>query len=260
VIAPAAACLAAAAVSLLGVLVRWLTPAGAAAATVVGTAVLTGGGWAGGAMLATFFVLGSLLSRWSNSRASAPAADAKTGPRDAVQVLANGLPAAVAALATPPLLTPIAVVGGALAAAMADTCATELGTVFGRTPRLISTLRPVPAGTSGAVTVEGMLASFGGAAAIALAGQALGLPQAAIPLVVAAGVTGALLDSLAGAILQGRFRCEHCDVETERRVHRCGRPAVPLRGLPWLTNDGVNLLAASWGGGVVLLWRWLSSP
>jgi len=260
VITPAAACLVAAAVSVLGVLFRWLTPAGAAAAAVVGTAVLSGGGWAGAAMLATFFVLGSLLSRWRERRASTPRDDAKAGPRDAVQVLANGLPAAVAAIATPLSLTPIAVVGGALAAAAADTCATEIGTVFGRVPRLITTLRPVPPGTSGAVTPVGILASFGGAAAIALAGQRLGLPAACIPAIVAAGVTGALLDSLAGAILQGRFRCEHCNVDTERRVHRCGRPAAPLRGLPWLTNDGVNLLATAWGGGAVLLWLWLSSP
>lgn len=259
-ITPAAACLVAAAVSVLGVLFRWLTPAGAAAATAVGAAVLIGGGWAGAAMLATFFVLGSVLSRWSERRASAPHGEAKAGPRDAIQVLANGLPAAVAAIAIPPSLTPIAVVGGALAAAAADTCATEIGTAFGRVPRLITTLRPVPPGTSGAVTAAGILASFGGAAAVALAGQPLGLPMAAIPLVVAAGVTGSLLDSLAGAILQGRFQCAYCNVETEHRLHRCGRPATPLRGLPWLTNDGVNLLATTWGGAAVLLWHWLSSP
>jgi len=211
-------------------------------------------------MLGAFFVSGSLLSGWGERQSAASRRDAKSGPRDAVQVLANGLPAAVAALVVPTALAPLAVVGGALAAAAADTWGTEFGTVLGGTPILVTTLRPVPSGTSGAVTGIGLVASTGGALLVALTGCVLGLPGRAVPLIVAAGVTGGLLDSLAGAILQGRFLCESCAVETERRLHRCGNPAVPVGGLTWLTNDGVNLLATSWGGGVVLLWLSLFSP
>jgi len=259
-IPPAAACLAAAVVSALGMRYRWLTRAGAIAATGVGTAVLSGAGWGGGAMLGTFFVSGSLLSRWGERRVAAPARDGKSGPRDALQVLANGLPAAVGALAAPPGISSLAIVGGALAAAAADTWGTELGTALGGKPVLITTLRPVATGTSGAVTWVGLAGSICGACAVAVAGRLFGLPRGIVPLVAAAGLTGALLDSLGGAILQGRFRCEPCEVDTERRVHRCGRQTVTVGGLTWLTNDGVNLLATTWGGGVVLLWLSLSSP
>ncbi len=256
---PAAAVLLAAGVSAVAVLARWLTVGGAMAASLVGAAVLFGAGWGGGAMLATFFVSGSLLSGMNERARAARTADAKTGPRDTVQVLANGLPGAFAALVVPPLFPPTVVVGGAIAAAAADTWATEIGMALGRRPRLITTLQPVPPGTSGGVTLTGTAAALAGAATVGAIAMPFGLPPPLLPIVITAGWTGALLDSFAGAILQGRFRCERCNVETERRLHECGTLTVRVRGLSWLTNDGVNLLASSCGAGLAFLWlslRW----
>ena len=51
----------------------------------------------------------------------------------------------------------------ALAEAAADTLSSELGEVLGGEPRLLTTLRPVPAGTDGAISLAGTLAGCGGA-------------------------------------------------------------------------------------------------
>jgi uncharacterized membrane protein len=59
-----------------------------------------------------------------------------------------------------------------------------------------------------------------------------------------AGLLAALFDSLLGATVQGIYWCDRCGKETERPVHGCGQRTRWLRGWPWLTNDGVNALAA----------------
>ena len=76
--------------ALAGERLGWLTVGGSGAALVAGTIVLSGSGLGGGALLALFFVSGSLLTRWSE-RDGLVADDAKGGPRDAQQVAANGL-------------------------------------------------------------------------------------------------------------------------------------------------------------------------
>jgi uncharacterized membrane protein len=54
---------------------------------------------------------------------------------------------------------------------------------------------------------------------------------------------GMLADSILGAAVQGRFHCDACDLSTERRLHRCGRPTRLTGGISWLNNDAVNALA-----------------
>lgn len=250
---------AAATISTVAAALRWLTPLAMLAATMVGTAVLHGSGWGGGAMLVVFFVSGSLLSRVSEARAGARAGDPKAGPRDAAQVLANGAIAAAGALLAGRLgVDPAVVAGGALAAAAADTWATEVGAFAARSPRLITTGQPVPRGTSGGITMLGTAASLGGATTVALVALPFGLQPAAAVAVSVAGWSGALLDSVVGAILQGRFRCDRCNVETERTTHRCGGPARHVGGVRWITNDVVNVVATGWGAAaawLALAWR-----
>lgn len=154
-------------------------------------------------------------------------AEARRG-RTASQVAAN---LGVAALAGIPLsaahvFTPVAFGGRAALAAMvaamaeatADTVSSELGQVLGGTPRMITTLRRVPAGTDGAMSLAGTLT--GAAAAVLVVGVAwIALPQLSrvgAGIALAAGIAGTLVDSLLGA---GPERLE------------------------WLNNDAVNALS-----------------
>jgi uncharacterized protein (TIGR00297 family) len=253
---------------------RALSLGGAFAAVGVGGAVFGLGGPAWGVLLVLFFVTSSLFSRWSGAgKARAAEEFAKGGRRDAGQVLANGgVPAALAvfaALLPGADLFPLLV--GALAVATADTWATELGLLSRAEPRLITTGRRVAPGTSGGITLLGTgAAAAGGAligvgAAISAALPASGAapdglsPLRFLPIAIAAALVGAMLDSLLGATVQGLYLCPACELETERRVHRCGAATRPARGWRFLTNDRVNLIAIVAGAAVgwgVERWVW----
>ena len=152
-----------------------LSPGGAVAAGLVGGTVLARGGLPAAGALVAFFVTSSALGRYK-ARAKARRgvlAQAKGGRRDAWQVLANGGAGAVALALGGRRGAPAFL--GALATAGADTWATELGLLASGPPRLVTTLRPVAPGTSGAVTPQGTLAAVGGALTV---GATWGVVQA----------------------------------------------------------------------------------
>jgi len=220
---------------------RWLTRGGTAAALAVGAAVAWGAGPAGLALLFAFFLSSSLLTRGG-------------GRRRAVQVLANGGVAAGAALASRAHPAWTAALAGALAAATADTWATEIGARSRRAPRLLTTGRKVAPGTSGGVSWLGSAAGAAGAAFIGAVAALLGLLRpAAAPAIAAAGIAGSLADSLLGATLQARWRCSGCGRASERAEACCGRPMALDSGVTWLTNDTVNLAATAAGAAAAVL-------
>jgi uncharacterized protein (TIGR00297 family) len=254
----AAGLLAAGAVALLARRAGSLSTSGAAAATVVGTAAVAAG-WPWGVLLVLYFVVASLLSRSGHAEKArrTDAVVAKGGTRDATQVLANGGVFALCALTTlvaePGAARVLAAAAaGALAAANADTWATEVGTLLGGRPRALLTLRRVPYGTSGAVSAVGSVAMLAGALFIALAARMLGLTDA-LAAVGFGGAAGAIADSLLGATLQERRWCEACGLATERRQHDCGAPTRFAGGLAVVDNDAVNLLATIVGAAVAAL-------
>jgi len=245
-----------------------LSGSGQWAAFVVGT-VATAAGWPWAALLIGYFVASSALTRFG--QATKAERTASTLPdvrgRDAVQVVANGGVFAAAVLAG-------SVVGdaagqasatslgwqvaglGALSAAAADTWATEIGTLWGGTPRALLMGRPVPPGVSGGMTLAGLGASVVAAALIALAAlwilRRVGSAGPIAGAVFLGGVAGSLLDSLLGATVQSKRWCERCRTWTERRVHTCQYRTKHARGLRWMTNDTVNFLATV-GGALVAL-------
>lgn len=240
-----------------------LAASGWAGAVVVGTSTAGLGGWDWGMLVIVFFVSSSALSRLGARRKARFAAEQweKGARRDGKQVLANG--GLVALLAVLWWLWPARIVWaaaiGALATVTGDTWATEVGVLSRRQPRLITTGRPVPPGTSGGVTVLGSVAAVCGAACIGASALLLGLffQREFLPSVLLAaligGMAGVTCDSLLGATIQAIRWCPHCQVETERRQHACGSSTVPLRGWRWLDNDAVNALASAAGGLVAAL-------
>jgi len=165
--------------------VKWLTPAGAAAALAVGTATVIGVGWRGLLLLLAFLVSGSLLTKGG-------------GQRNARQVLANGGAAAAAAL-----LGSWPAFAGAIAAAASDTWATEIGAHSRTPPRLITTWASVTKGTNGGITLRGTAGGVLGAAVIGALSWFLGHPGLSAVVVAGAGVAGMLIDSILGATVQG---------------------------------------------------------
>jgi len=242
-------------VSFAGHRANALSGSGAIAATLTGIVAIAAG-WSWGILLIAFFVSSIVLSR-IGARRKAEVVDAivaKNRARDVWQVLANGglfTAAALASIVSPaPVWLAIGI--GALAASAADTWATEVGTLVGGEPRSIVTRKPVPAGTSGGVTLAGSAAALAGAAFMAGAASLL---QWQVPLhvVVASGVAGAFADSLAGALVQERRWCAACRAPTERPVHVCGTRTGRVGGVAGFDNDVVNLLCSFVGALVALL-------
>jgi uncharacterized protein (TIGR00297 family) len=244
--------------------VRWdlLTLEGALGAFLLATWTLGGGGWAWTLPLLLFFLPASGLSRRRERLCPESIRFTDKGARrDLGQVAANGgVPLVVFAawacglpltLAWPAYL-------GAVAAAAADTWATEIGIASGARPVLITTGRRVPPGTSGGVSPAGTAGAAAGAVMVAASSLLLAparFSPAWLPLAVAApaGLAASLLDSLLGATLQAQYRCPVCGEVTDRRRHCPTGEGVRVRGLAALSNDRVNLLATLVGAALAVL-------
>jgi uncharacterized protein (TIGR00297 family) len=137
-----------------------------------------------------------------------------------------------------------------IAVATADTWATEVGRLTGAIPRSISTLKPVPARTSGAISTSGTTASLIGGFLIGLF-AAIGIGQgwltaatswpAALLVVTLTGFTGSSLDSVFGATVQESFHCDTCGENMESIGRHGGHAVRRVGGIPGFNNDVVNL-------------------
>lgn len=214
-------------------------------------------GWRWGVLLVGFFVAATRISSFRRSEKLQRAGDmvAKPGDRTAVQVLANGGAFAIAALMFAATGTPDSRVFavGALAAASADTWATELGLLSSATPRLITSGLRVPPGTSGGITLAGTAAGLLGASVVAVLSVVTGWSTVSAVAAALGGTAGMLMDSVFGATLQDHRWCTTCARPTEHLVHSCGNVTRRTGGVPGFGNDLVNLLATLFGGAVALL-------
>jgi uncharacterized protein (TIGR00297 family) len=144
------------------------------------------------------------------------------GGRTASQAMANlgiaALVVAVAGKAWPVLAL------AALAEAAGDTSSSEIGMAFPGKTWMITTFKPVPAGTDGGISLFGTVAALLGAASVAVAAVTTGLvPFDQIAIIILAGFFGTLVDSLLGAVFERRG---------------------------WLDNNLVNLLSTAAAAGM----------
>ena len=156
-------------ISALAYRLHSLSKSGAIAAVALGTVVFGLGGLEWAALLLGFFISSSGLSRlFKRRKARLEEKVSKGSRREAGQVLANGGVAGlfvILHLFFPQAIWPWLGCAGALAAANADTWATEIGFFSSVQPRLITNGRKVESGTSGGVTPLGYLAALGGSLA-----------------------------------------------------------------------------------------------
>jgi uncharacterized protein (TIGR00297 family) len=208
---------------------KLLTPAGYRHAWGLGVIIWGCLGWRGYAVMMTYFVAGSAVTRLGKGRKEAAGiAEGRSGLRGPENVWGSALAATLCAGAIA-LVTGLASLSVAerwvpllalayvssLSTKLSDTFASEVGKAYGKRTFLITSLKPVPPGTEGAVSLEGTLAGVAGSVVLAGAGWAVGLigpGGGGLCLVVAFIATG--LESLLGATLQPR--------------------------IAWLTNEVVN--------------------
>ena len=188
---------------------RKLTTAAAATGGALGLLIYLGSGFAGLALLALFFGLGTAASGWRVAdKRRLGLAEENRGRRTAGQVVANAGVAGLLSLLAwryPPA-APLAhlMLAGSFAAATADTLASELGNVYGRRYYNILTLRPDARGLNGVVSLEGTVLGLAGTVVLAAA-YCLGFGWGpAFGWLLVAGTTGNLADSLLGATLERR--------------------------------------------------------
>ncbi|MGE0639592.1 MAG: DUF92 domain-containing protein [Thermoanaerobaculia bacterium] len=183
--------------------------AGAIVGVLLGSTIWAFAGWQGFLLLFVFFVLGTAATKLGYAaKAAAGIAQEKGGRRGPGNALSKtSVPAAAALFAATtgrPTLFLLAL-AGAFATAAADTVSSEVGKAYGRRTFLITTLRSVPRGTDGAVSLEGTLAGLLAALVVGAIGAACGLyPGSGVVAVVAAAMVATTAESVVGATLEKR--------------------------------------------------------
>ena len=139
-----------------------------------------------------------------------------------------------------------------LSSATADTWETEIGSFSKSLPRNILNWDRVPKGYSGGISILGTSGGMIGATVIVLIAALMGFIQweyQLMILIIVSGFLGSIIDSVLGASIQAKFKCEVCGEATERVSH-CHEETSHVSGLLWLDNDWVNV-AGSLSGGLI---------
>ena len=214
---------------------KLLTPSGYIHAWILGVLIWGCLGWRGYVVVMVYFLVGSAVTRVGMAeKEAAGIAENRSGIRGPENVWGSALTATICALGgllVEGVQLPISIEWVALfslgyvasfATKLSDTTASEVGKAYGKRTFLITTLQPVPAGTEGAVSLEGTLAGGVGSALMAAVGWATGLitPLGFLFCLIAAFIA-TNLESVIGATFQ--------------------------ENLPWLTNELVNVINTTIG-------------
>ncbi len=234
------------AVGSVGYLHRSVDRSGFAAGLLIGSMFVLAGGLPVTFMLITFFLVGSAFTKYKYSlKEEMGVAEMKGGARTWRNVIANLFFPTIAVLTyfllswEPAKLAFLASLSGALS----DTLGSEIGVLSRSFPVMIHNFRRVPPGTSGAVSPLGTAASLVGAFIIPL--EALFFSLVDFNGFIIASTLGFLcsfVDSILGAILQVRYRCEGNGRLVED-PSLCREGATRVSGLPGLDNHAVNLIS-----------------
>lgn len=182
---------------------------GVLSGTLLGVLIIVFGGIEWFVVLMVFFVLSGAFTKYEYKyKQSLGIAEAEGGARGYKNVFGNGLVALVLAVAGGVFGWHVLLIGylGAIATATGDTLASEIGETSRTQPRVITTFKKVPAGTSGAISALGEFSALLGAGAIGIIAVLLGLIDYHIALIttVLGGFIGTNIDSLLGAMLENR--------------------------------------------------------
>ncbi|MFN6461345.1 MAG: TIGR00297 family protein [Nostoc sp. DedVER02] len=232
---------------------KLLTPAGSFHAWFLAILIWVTLGWQGYVVVMFYFLVGSGVTRIGMAQKEAEGiAEKRSGARGPENVWGSALTGALCALGvgiinsgflvpSPQFLVPnpqsllLLAYVASFSTKLADTTASEVGKAYGKSTYLITTLKPVPRGTEGAVSLEGTLAGIVASVAIAFVGWGVGLIDLlGVAWCVLAAFIATNLESVIGATLQSKYT--------------------------WLTNEVVNIFNTLIGAiaAVLLSWAWVN--
>ena len=200
-----------------------LSPEGLIHATILGIGLWTFLSIQGWGLCVLYLVLGSLATKVKmQEKAKLGIAEKREGARGPENVWGSAAVAMICALLTYvyPTQASMLKIGfvASLATKLSDTLGSEIGKAYGKTTYLITTLKKVPRGTEGAVSLEGTLAGIIGSVLFSFVALATGLLTSLhdVGACVVAAFIATTAESYVGATFQDN--------------------------VPWLTNELVNLL------------------
>ncbi|KAK7324494.1 hypothetical protein VNO77_28075 [Canavalia gladiata] len=214
------------------ILVTGLSLSGIAAAFLLGTLTWRAFGPSGFLLVATYFIIGTAATKVKMAQKVAQGvAEKRRGRRGPGSVIGSSAAGCVCAFLI------IFGVGGeafsrlwrlgfvaSFCTKLSDTVSSEIGKAYGKTTYLVTTLKVVPRGTEGAVSVEGTLAGILASILLASVGFLLGeVSSHELIICVLASQIANLGESIIGAALQEK------------------------EGFKWLNNDVVNIINISVG-------------
>lgn len=192
---------------------NWITLDAIKAVVILGTIILGFAGWLAAAAIIFFFITSSLLTRRNLYSTNVDNNHLEMDHhlqkrRDGYQIWANGFWIALFSIGYFLFSTHafLIAVFASLAAATADTWATEIGTHKPWKTVNITTFKATKPGSDGGISLKGTFAAVMGAFVIAIFILPGGFifTSTTFLIVFIFGVTGSVIDSILGAILSGK--------------------------------------------------------
>ena len=130
-----------------------------------------------------------------------------------------------------------------MAESLADTLASDIGVLSKSEPINILTLKKGERGLSGNISFLGLISALIGSLLIGTI-YYIGMDKSitSFIIIILSGFLGSLIDSILGASIQVKYKCEKCKKITERKEH-CGKKTNYYKGIKWIDNNLVNLLS-----------------
>lgn len=186
-----------------GFAVRSVNASGAIGGWILGLIIILCAGWPMYVALLAFFVIGSAATKLGYRRkAAAGLAQEGGGRRGFSHAFSNVGVATICSIAFALHFHPVIYLMGiaSLATAAADTTASEVGQWIGKRAFLPLTMRRVPVGTEGAISIEGTAAGLIAGFLVATAGVlSIRTGAATIAMITTAAFFGSYIESVAGS-------------------------------------------------------------
>lgn len=220
------------------ILVSGLSPSGIGAAFLLGTLTWRAFGLPGFLLVATYFVIGTAVTKVKMAQKEAQGvAEKRKGRRGPGSVIGSSAAGCVCAFLSifgvrGELFSRVWRLGfvASFCTKLSDTVSSEIGKAYGKTTYLVTTLKVVPRGTEGAISVEGTIAGLLASCLLAFVGCVMGEIDAAEAIIcIIASQVANVGESIIGAALQEK------------------------EGFRWLNNDVVNVINISMGAIIAVL-------